>query len=296
MYNTKTKNTSFINMWRYLQEINVENNIFMLELKDESLIDFDTEYLSTCGQGKRDDIINRLYEECRNNIWFFFREVIRIGVPLMEYTRNYAYCSRFILTPDSMRMIYLYEHNRDFLFLKKERQLGNTTTINLLELYDLIFNNRNDYSSYTVNIMGDKNSISLDNKNMENLININYRIFPVYNTENAVNISSQDTINELAKLDKGVTRPYFVHLYEKSSELLIWLIFKRKFENSCFNNKLYITTDFVSDGSNPIIYEDNNSKFLARLLTIYLADKDDEMDKIIFDNLDTLNEEKIIIL
>ena len=54
MYNTKTKNTSFINMWRYLQEINVENNIFMLELKDESLIDFDTEYLSTCGQGERD--------------------------------------------------------------------------------------------------------------------------------------------------------------------------------------------------------------------------------------------------
>ena len=47
MYNTKTKNLSFITMWHYLQDQGIENNIFMLELKDESLINFDITDLYT---------------------------------------------------------------------------------------------------------------------------------------------------------------------------------------------------------------------------------------------------------
>ena len=78
MIHKTTKNPSFLNMRYFLQDNNVENDSFMLELYDESLENFDISDLSTGDNKAREALISRVIKECQKNIWFFFREVVRI--------------------------------------------------------------------------------------------------------------------------------------------------------------------------------------------------------------------------
>ena len=111
-YALKTTNKSFVNMWRHLQKYKIENNLFMLQVLDDGLVDFSIEkYMSM----DRDDPTfqiyrNRVIEEARNNIWFYFRELVM--VPDEESLSGYKH---FELSPATMLMIYLYDKKASFI-------------------------------------------------------------------------------------------------------------------------------------------------------------------------------------
>ena len=80
LYDTGTKNTTFLKVARDLKTLGIKNFYFMLELNDPSLIDIDpyAENLTL-------DQISRIMNECTRNVWYYLREVCRIpqqgGVP-----------------------------------------------------------------------------------------------------------------------------------------------------------------------------------------------------------------------
>ena len=170
MYNTKTKNLSFITMWHYLQDQGIENNIFMLELKDESLINFDITDLYTNDKEEKSELLYKVRQECKNNIWFFFREVVRIPNVLsstMHYRENYP---RFVLTPELMFLIYAYEHNLSIIADYKY-QKGYYTLALLLELYHKFIL---DWSNYIIYYLSD--IFMKDNKYEKSLLSSNFSI------------------------------------------------------------------------------------------------------------------------
>lgn len=134
MINIKTKNASFINMWRYLQNENIKNNDFMLRLRDPSLLDYKwrrydkgdvlnnlEDSVKTMDDLRSDDYKRSISEEISENIWFFFREILCRKDDLAsgktktsEYPIDYFY-KHYTLNPATMKMIYLYEHKRNFI-------------------------------------------------------------------------------------------------------------------------------------------------------------------------------------
>nr|DAR44592.1 MAG TPA: large terminase [Caudoviricetes sp.] len=116
MINTYTKNKSFIQMWRYLQDMDVENADFMLRLDDESLIDFSPSDFSNL---ESKDEINELHEkvqrECRNNIWFFFREVVNVNMFGLSYNSPVPQLHiPYQLNYNALWAIYLYSNGVNF--------------------------------------------------------------------------------------------------------------------------------------------------------------------------------------
>jgi hypothetical protein len=116
MINTYTKNKSFIQMWRYLQDMDVENADFMLRLDDESLVDFSPSDFSNL---ESKDEINELHEkvqrECRNNIWFFFREVVNVNMFGLSYNSPVPQLHvPYQLNYNALWAIYLYSNGVNF--------------------------------------------------------------------------------------------------------------------------------------------------------------------------------------
>jgi len=109
-YSMKTTNKSFINMWRYLQRENVENNLFMLQTHSKNLVDFSIEKYKSMDKEDPNFLIYRskIIEEAKNNIWFYFRELVVVP------DENGGY-KPFELNPSSMMMIYLYEKGISFI-------------------------------------------------------------------------------------------------------------------------------------------------------------------------------------
>lgn len=111
-----TTNKSFVKMWRYLQKQNVENNIFMLNTNDPLLTDFSVnKYNSLDKDSSAFEIYrSRVINEARENIWFYFRELLCMEE--IDKNGNITY-TRFPLDPVSMMMIYLYEKNKSFVLI-----------------------------------------------------------------------------------------------------------------------------------------------------------------------------------
>ena len=115
-YDRKTKNRSFVDMWHYLQRYNVENSIFMLGTKDNLLLNFSLDEWNSLPRNGDEDYKNiekfrlRLIDEIRENIWFYFREIVFI--PDKENPGKFKH---FNLTPETMMMIYLYINNISYV-------------------------------------------------------------------------------------------------------------------------------------------------------------------------------------
>ena len=99
IYDTQTPNKSFIRLAIDLKKAGVKNWYFMLEIKDVSLrnvkphaIDTKTKH-TTLSKNE----IERIMFECKNNAWYYLREVSRIpeagssgGVPYKANRGNIA--------------------------------------------------------------------------------------------------------------------------------------------------------------------------------------------------------------
>lgn len=118
-YDMNTKNKSFIRMREYLQDHDIENNLFMLETKNEELMGIDLyEELKKLEGEPREKFLKKIIIECNENIWFYLREVVRINNPFV-YTKDdvsYEDSNRFVLNPYFMDVIYLYQNNINIFF------------------------------------------------------------------------------------------------------------------------------------------------------------------------------------
>ena len=126
MYNYFTKNKSFMEVSERLKKRGIKNYRFMLELQNESL-QFVDPYDPNLPEKIKKDIIN----ECKNNIWYFFREVLRI-------TTSRGSTVPFKLDLTSCAQIYCFIKNNN-CWVTKPRQLGSTICCLSLSNYTRIF-------------------------------------------------------------------------------------------------------------------------------------------------------------
>ncbi|WP_304576729.1 hypothetical protein [Romboutsia ilealis] len=97
IYDTKTKNISFLQTSVDLAKLGIKNNKFFLKLYDQDLqgIDPYAPYLP-------DDVKFKIITECIRNPWYFLREVCRIpdqgsdGIPYQLHRGNLAVTWCFI--------------------------------------------------------------------------------------------------------------------------------------------------------------------------------------------------------
>ena len=145
---TKTNNISFNKMREILQSSYVENNEFMMVTNHEELKDFDISLLFDETNENRKELINLINDECSNNVWFFFREILpKLSNSIDDNLYNLAEMSRYRLSITSMIMIYLYSQNKNFAVQKifenhsQDKRIVDiaTETLSLLALYELIF-------------------------------------------------------------------------------------------------------------------------------------------------------------
>jgi hypothetical protein len=73
---TETKNVSFIKMQHLLERLGIENNSFFLVLYDRRLLNIDP-----YDQNLTMEQQLMVAQECKNNYWYFIREIARIPVP-----------------------------------------------------------------------------------------------------------------------------------------------------------------------------------------------------------------------
>lgn len=224
MINKETHNQSFINMWRHLQDMKVENNSFMLELHDESLKNFRLEDLATDDKSKRIDLMNRITFECQRNIWFFFRELIRIPNPIAFHSCQLPVGQiNYILNPTELNMIYAYEKGINLITKLDNVPKGIRTTLRLLEFYSHLFGSQDD--NYVISY--DDDSID-DNLRYYMIRNANFSTFPM---------SSADITNKsyAIRTDAG----FNIHAPEKYYKNIFLHVDKEEYNKENFYKTLF---------------------------------------------------------
>lgn len=132
-----TNNKSFIKMWHRLQEKGVRNinePSFMLELCNSKLLNFDIREFIDMSSEEEIAYKSVIFKECKKNIWFFFREIVRIPDAVSMELSDYSNAPKFTLTEDTMRMIWCYENN--ISFVNKVSSPSRLYCLCLLMLYD----------------------------------------------------------------------------------------------------------------------------------------------------------------
>lgn len=120
-----TKNKSFLKVSYLLKERNIKNNNFMLRLLDDTLLDVDPfDYDNLTLEQKI-----RIHLECKRNMWYYFREIIRI---------QEAADGRFELHLGNLALLTLSSLNLNTIFLTP-RQCYKTTSTMGLESWGLDF-------------------------------------------------------------------------------------------------------------------------------------------------------------
>lgn len=193
----KTDNISFLKVREYLQSQYIENNQFMLRLENENLKDLNLESLYNMNSNDEDRkaTINLISEECRENVWFFFRELMPMysHIDMKFYTpgTKISEMPRFILTPLACELIYMYENGMNFAIimsrLSNEERAYVKNIITILAFYEYTFRMEPGTMKYPFHL-GDEGSIakvSYYRTILDNLISL----FLEYNTSGLVSAS-----------------------------------------------------------------------------------------------------------
>ena len=124
----ETTNQSFLDMHHYLKAIGVQNNDFFLALLDTGLAGIDPRDPNLSSSMKA-----RVLMECRNNYWYYLREVVRI--PDQGGSVNSGV--RFKLHRGNLAMNFLFMLNFN-QFVEMPRQHGKT--VSALARYLWVYN------------------------------------------------------------------------------------------------------------------------------------------------------------
>lgn len=73
LYDTSTRNASFREA---AEKLDIEDAWALLEIRDPSLIG-----VNPYAEGLTEDQMHRILVECKNNIWYYLREICRIQIP-----------------------------------------------------------------------------------------------------------------------------------------------------------------------------------------------------------------------
>ena len=160
MISEHTGNISFKQYQYILQDADVENCFFMNETKDKSLVDIDVyEKLFELRNDTeaRSKFIERVKKECANNIWYYFREVVRIPTEFNVLNNVDMGLARFPLTDKIARILYLYEKERAMLIPVDDNCKKGTSklidmTFAFLAIYEEFLDTKSDFP-YVVDTM-----------------------------------------------------------------------------------------------------------------------------------------------
>ncbi len=126
VYDFNTKNKSFIQMHEYLKNEGINNNKFMLYTKNPRLKGLSYKELTSTN-----NLISTI-NECKHNIWFFFRELYTLPCPS-------GVRKPFELNLNTMSYIFLKEKGYN-TYLISSRQTGKNVLMNGMNIYHQICN------------------------------------------------------------------------------------------------------------------------------------------------------------
>ncbi len=151
-YDFKTKNTSFLELYKDLYMLGVKNNKFFLAIYDRTLIGVDP-----YSPGLTLEMQLRVFAECQRNPWYWLREVCRIpadGKPI-EIGGGVP----FRIDRTSVAMWYLFLHHID-QYVCKPRQTGKTQGALAIINYAFLYGARGATVMFT-NKDGENNKMNL---------------------------------------------------------------------------------------------------------------------------------------
>lgn len=111
-----TKNKSFVDLAAKLRSMGIKNHLFLLALYDQTLSNVDPHDPELTDQLKL-----RVLAECKRNIWYFFREVLRIPQKGGAVTHFRAHRSNIAVIWCVVTAVMVY--------VEQIRQSGKTTTV-----------------------------------------------------------------------------------------------------------------------------------------------------------------------
>lgn len=129
-----TRNGSFLRVRKQLMDMKINNHSFFLTLTDMALRDIDP-----YNPNLSDDMKKRIIEECRNNFWYYLREVYRVPSVIGEGS------SQFILHRGSLAMLYMALNDID-VYAELPRQTGLTVATTALATWEMLFDEGKHYA------------------------------------------------------------------------------------------------------------------------------------------------------
>lgn len=219
-YDLETSNKSFLEVCNKLKSQGIKNNMFMLTIIDEDLIGVDPHKPNLSKEIK-----NKIIEECKNNIWYFLREVVRLpmqGNTSIKFKLNLANCAQ----------IFCYNLNiptwltsPDFTFRERTMDIVNEWALYYHDEDFIKIGPRVD-TRYFINLY---NSNSYFNdpymKNLtlsSNVKNIDYTITELYsgkyNYYSSINFVDAEYVKEIYKLPNLYIDRYYKYYNLKYSE------------------------------------------------------------------------------
>lgn len=142
-YHMSTNNKSFLEVHKFLEDLGVQNNKFMLALIDPDLASIDPHDPNLSRQMK-----TKVLRECLHNPWYFFREVVRIP------DSGQATGVKFELSRGNLALIFCLMLNLN-TFLEMPRQTGKTISSLCWYLYLFNFGTANAEMSFLNKKMDD---------------------------------------------------------------------------------------------------------------------------------------------
>lgn len=268
---SNTKNRSFIEMSNKLKEKGEEKYDFILKVYDEDLINFDLESYIEAINSEDDAISSRAYdkfnkkihEECRKNVWFFFREIFR--VPFFNGTMI-----PFTLTDLSLQVIQLYSHDLGCISNNSKRQNGKSILFVGLYIYNKFIH------------LTDKDDVdthyAVKNKKYASEIEKTYKKIRAFLTKNhlpsGINEPTHLSVNDNAIVDCFIDseKPFLLPFVRKHC---IFIDDAFMFNNI---NDLYTIFNMLSENSNRVMvysinseHTDTSSKRFYNTLIIVLS-------------------------
>ena len=202
IYDTKTKNISFLQTAKDLSRLGVKNNKFFLKLYDTKLI----------GVNPFDPLISpetaaRIVIECVRNPWYYLREIARI--PEQGASMGPGSGSVFQLHRANLAAIYLYLLNINF-YLVIPRQCGKTVSITSILLWTYIFGTSNSVMSFINKKQEDANENLLRLKQQKSILPLFMQQRMQFIDGTFKNSTGENNVQSMTNSDNGnriVTKP-----------------------------------------------------------------------------------------
>lgn len=147
-FDYKTTNKSFLKLQRLLQRKGIEDNNFMLEIKNPDLIGIDP-YDESLPQ----EMKHLIFKECCENIWYFLREVAKV----IYQTGEKPVIDKVTLDISKLAQAYLFDMGISS-YVTTPRQTGRDLFTCILNEYEILFKGRDTSIAYL--------SISVDNSKL----------------------------------------------------------------------------------------------------------------------------------